>query len=620
MSGKTPCKGGFFDPGGLARPVCGKTSPMYTKHRSARVGGSRLAPARGAAPSAVAAVTRPAAAAGALPVPISHRRIEGPVVDLARRAGRWVRSRFSPVVLAALLAALWLVIDPHTADFAAQAYHSLFFAHHGFALWDNNWFEGHLVPGYSLLFPPLATVFGTRIVGVIAVVCSTAAFTTLVRGRLGSRSTAAAYWFAAAAAGDLYIGRLTFALGVAFGLLAVLAYSRDRRVLTVLLAAACSAASPVAGLFLGAAVVFGWTLVGTLGAGLLGVPAVAVAGLMGLMFGDGGSQPFDLAAAIVDSLLIVLVAICADGRPKFVRRGAILYAAVIMLCYFVPSPMGSNVARFGVLLAGPLLICTTRNPRRPAVLAVCAGLVIWQLWAPVSEVAKTLDNPSTSATYFAPLINYLERAGAATGRVEVVPTATRWESVYVAQHFDLARGWETQLDQRYNKLFYSGQLTPAAYQSWLVANGVRFVALPDVVLERWGLREQKLLRTPPSYLRLAWQNAHWRVFAVEGSEALVRGPGRLLRMTTGEVAVRALRSGSIQVHVHYTRFLHATGPACLSDGPGGWTTVNATAPGEVDIRAKWSLTAAFGSPPPCAPSAPAAQWRAAPAYRRVTTS
>jgi hypothetical protein len=97
------------------------------------------------------------------------------------------------------------------------------------------------------------------------------------------------------------------------------------------------------------------------------------------------------------------------------------------------------------------------------------------------------------------------------------------------------------------------------------------------VLERWGLRELKLLRNPPSYLRLAWHNAHSRVFAVEGSEPLVRGPGRLLRMTAGEVAVRALGPGPIRVHVHYTRFLHATGPACLSDGPGGWTILNTRA-------------------------------------------
>jgi hypothetical protein len=407
------------------------------------------------------------------------------------------------------------------------------------------------------------------------------------------------------AAGDLYIGRLTFALGVALGMLAVLAYSRANRALATLLAVACAAASPVAGLFLALVAVCGWTALGPLGTALLAVPAVAVAGVMSIVFGDGGAQPFDLAAAIVDTLLIVLVAVCADGRPRFVRRGALLYSCGIVLCFVLPSPIGSNVARLGVLLAGPLLILTTRNPRRPAVVALCAGLVIWQLWGPVSEVAKTFDNPSTTAAYYAPLINYLDRAGAATGRVEVVPTATHWESVYVAERFDLARGWETQLDERFNPLFYTSQLTAEKYRNWLIANGVRFVALPDVALERWGRRELKLLRNPPPYLRLAWHNAHWRVFAVEGSKPLLRGAGRLLRMTTGEVAVRVLAPGPIQIQVHYTRFLHPTGPACLSDGPGGWTILKASAPGEVDIRAQWSLSAALGASPACPPTHPA---------------
>ena len=43
-----------------------------------------------------------------------------------------------------------------------------------------------------------------------------------------------------------------------------------------------------------------------------------------------------------------------------------------------------------------------------------------------------------------------------------------------------------------------------------------------------------------------------------------------------------LLHGSIQVHVHYTRFLHATGPACLSDGPGGWADSSPNADHQFD--------------------------------------
>ena len=503
--------------------------------------------------------------------------------------------------LAAALVGVWLAMEPRTADFAAAAYRAGLYARHGFELWDNNWFDGHVLPGYSLLFPPLAALLGTRVVGALAALTSALLFSVLVRDANLPRSRHAGYWFAAAATGDLFIGRLTFALGVAFGLATVLALTRRRFVLAALLGAACSAASPVAGLFLGLVAVCGWTMLGPARAAILGGPALVMAVLMGTIFSAGGGyQPFDLAAMIADTIIVLLVAYVADGRLAIVRRGALVYAGLMVLCYFVPSPMGSNIARFGVLLAGPLLVLATRDWRRPAVLAACAAIAIWQLWAPVTEVAKTMDNPSTSPSYFAPLNGFLERAGASSGRVEVVPTATRWESVYVADRFALARGWETQLDERYNKLFYTGVLTPEAYRSWLLANGVRFVALPDVVLERWGQRERQLLQHPPSYLRLVWHNANWRVFKVDGAASLVDGPARLVGMGLDGFTVRALRPGPIEVRVHYNSFLNAQGPACVQTAADGWTLVNAFAAGDIHVGAKWSLSAALGSQPPCA--------------------
>src|SRR5437868_416787 len=62
--------------------------------------------------------------------------------------------------VAALLAAAYLIIDPPSADLAAQVYRSDFFAHHGFALWDDSWYGGHHMPGYSVLFPPLGAALG----------------------------------------------------------------------------------------------------------------------------------------------------------------------------------------------------------------------------------------------------------------------------------------------------------------------------------------------------------------------------------------------------------------------------------------------------------------------------
>ena len=49
---------------------------------------------------------------------------------------------------AGVVAAVYLVLAPPSADLAAQYYR----ADLGLVLWDNGWYGGHHMPGYSLLF------------------------------------------------------------------------------------------------------------------------------------------------------------------------------------------------------------------------------------------------------------------------------------------------------------------------------------------------------------------------------------------------------------------------------------------------------------------------------------
>src|SRR5207237_156157 len=64
------------------------------------------------------------------------------------------------------------------------------------------------------------------------------------------RAWIGAVWFALATGTNLFTGRLTFAVGVAVALSALLAAQRGRRALALVLASGSSVASPVAGLFL----------------------------------------------------------------------------------------------------------------------------------------------------------------------------------------------------------------------------------------------------------------------------------------------------------------------------------------------------------------------------------
>jgi hypothetical protein len=492
-----------------------------------------------------------------------------------------------PMLAALVLVAVWLLTDPRTADLAAAVYRSQLFARDGLALWDNAWFGGHHLPGYSLLSPALGSMLGPRIAGALAVLSSAVLFSVLAQRHAENHARLASVWFAVAAAGDLFIGRLSFALGVTCGLAALTAWSYQRPRASYVLSALTSAANPVAGLFLTMVAVGAIPSLGRRQGVAMAASALSVAGLMAAVFPEGGRQPYDLAAALAALAVCTLVTISVDARFASVRRTALLYLLAIALAYVLPTPMGSNVARFGVLLAGPVMLCTARADRRWLLYVSSAGLVAWTLWAPVSEVAKSTRSEATTKAYFRPLEQFLARAGAERGRVEVIPTSTRWESVYLSRRFALARGWETQLDYRHNRLFYRQRLDPEKYRDWLHHNGVRFVALPDAPLERWGTAEARLVTRRPSWLTLVWRNTHWRVFAVRDATSMISGPMRLQALGSDGFSVQAMRRGRAVLRVHFTPFWSSSGPGCVSAARDGWTVIHARRPGTIEVRASW---------------------------------
>src|SRR3954451_9210007 len=103
------------------------------------------------------------------------------------------------VLLAAALAALYLLFDPPSADLAAHLYRADLVRHSGLVLWDNGWYGGHHLPGYSLLFPPLGALAGVQVIAALSIVAGTAAFLALAR-RFAEIPAA---WAAAAFAGGL---------------------------------------------------------------------------------------------------------------------------------------------------------------------------------------------------------------------------------------------------------------------------------------------------------------------------------------------------------------------------------------------------------------------------------
>ena len=254
--------------------------------------------------------------------------------------------------LATLGAVIYLLLDPPSADLAAQEYRVQLFEDAGFTLWDNGWYGGHHTPAYSVLFPPLAAALGVGLAGALAAVAATALFARLVASRWGDRAYPAALWFAIAVLASVVSGRTTFTLGVALALAALVALQSRRPALAVALAAATPLASPVAGLFLALAVV-AWGLDGASArergprAAALVLAALVPAAALAALFEEGGSEPF-VASAFWPALAgLALVAALLPARERALRIAAGLYALMLIGAFALTNPLGGNATRFG---------------------------------------------------------------------------------------------------------------------------------------------------------------------------------------------------------------------------------------------------------------------------------
>jgi hypothetical protein len=532
-------------------------------------------------------------------------------------AARWA------CAVAVLGAAAYLLLDPATADHAAQEYRAGLVRDAGLGLWDNGWYGGHHTPAYSLLSPPLGALLGVRLAGALAVVAAAALFGLVAERRWGPRAgSVAAAWFALGLVATLVSGRLTFLLGMAFGVAAMLALQRSRRVLACALAAFTTLSSPVAGLFVAiTAAAYALAPQGraepgrtgplasestppavdrahaappaTAGARLLHGAAITLAALLPaaglvLLFPEGGTEPFVASAFWPALAATALVAFALPARERTLRAGAAIYALACVAAFLIPTALGGNTTRLGALLAGPVVggAILAAPGRRAILAALVLPLAYWQLYPAIRDVVRSHGDPSTTAAYYAPLLRFLdERPGAF--RVEIPFTENHWEAAYVAPRVPLARGWERQLDRRYGALFYDGTLSPTSYRAWLDEHAVAYVAVPDVPLDYSARHEARLVAKGLDYLRAVWHNAHWRVFAVRRPAPLVAGAARTITLERDGFALRVAQRGDAFVRIRHTRWWAVTrGRACVERGPDGMTRVRVLRRGTIRVQAR----------------------------------
>jgi len=520
----------------------------------------------------------------------------------SRDRGPWRWRRTAPTLAAAVIAAAYVIIAPRSEDLGAHLLRAKLFATEGFGIWNNWWYGGHNVPGYSVLFPPLGALLTPQWVAAISAPVSAALFESLVYRRFGEDAWLGALWFGVATGVNLFTGRLTFALGLVPALGTALALQRRRPGLAAACAALTALASPVDALFValaGAAYAVAAYIeptdpkrraqdalpgIGVAVAALLPVLALSIA------FPEGGGEPFAFSALWPIVLVSLAALIVVPKKDRALRAGLALYVVGCVASYAIASPVGSNVTRLAPLFAGPLAALLFWRRRPLVLLALALPLIYLQWQAPVRDVRTADDNSEVTFAYFQPMMTYLSRQPGPPFRIEIPFTLFHWEAYAVAPEFPLARGWERQLDTKDNQVFYNGTLTASKYDAWLHRLAIRYVAVADAELDYSAKQEVALIDRGLPYLRLVLHTKHWRVYAVRDPTPIVDGAATLQALGPNYLQLQAQHAGTALIRVHYSPYWAVTeGSGCIAPA-GDFTRLTVNRPGPIRVAIQFSLT------------------------------
>ncbi|MEO6509858.1 MAG: MFS transporter [Nocardioides sp.] len=574
------------------------------------------------------------------------------VAQVAVRAVRW-----SPVLVASALAAvlhlLWgkLLATPG-GDIAAQDAWAAFAKAHPGSAYDLAWYGGMHPVSYSAVSPYLMAVLGVRPTMVVAGTLTAGLLALLLeRNRFVTRPMIPSVVGAVALTGNAVSGRVTFGLGMLFGvatLLVVFAWpvdprqhpwlSRLRWLLIVLLTAIATSASAVAGMFLGLVAAALWLTGRHKLAYAVGLPPVAVVAVSAWLFPLSGVQPMAWNSAILPTVAALTAVLLFPRDWRLLRVLGWVYLVAVQLSWLVPSPVGTNIGRLGLSFAavGLTVVVVERVPaerppwttslaarrlgRRVTIGLLAASMITLTSWqvATATQDAITTAPPASLSLDLDPLVDQLQARGAALGRVEMVPTASHREATALAPYVNLARGWNRQADAARNRIFYRDQpLTADAYQRWLRNWAVRFVVTSNAAPDAAAVEESALVTAGLPYLQRVWSDAQWSLYAVHNPRSLASAPGEVIDFDSAEVTLYTPVAGPVVVRIGFSRWLSLldeygkplpgppegdTSPQpCLSglangiddDGPEkqpyNWLVLHATHPGVYHIGAPYKM-------------------------------
>jgi len=529
------------------------------------------------------------------------------VVGAAPRVAR--AARWSPVLVATSLAGVlhllwWRLLATPGGDIAAQDAWAAFAKAHPGSAYDLAWYGGMHPVSYSAISPYLMAFLGVRPTMVVAGTLAAGLLAVLLeRSRHISFPMLPAVVGALALTGNAVSGRVTFGLGLVFGLAALVAcftWPTDRNgrpalpwlrmVVILALTALATAASGVAGLFLGLIAAALW-LTGDRRLSLaIGLPPCAVVAVSAWLFPLSGEQPMGWDSAILPTAAALSAVLLFPREWRMLRVLGLVYLVAVQLAWVVPSPVGTNISRLGLIFAGVGLVATlpgrdwlrsfaaVRLGRTVTTGLIGAALITsvsWQVGLAARDAISTAP-PSSLSLDLQPLLDELQERGAGLGRVEVVPTASHREAAALAPYANLARGWNRQADAARNRLFYrDAPLTADAYQRWLRRWAVRFVVLSTATPDAAAVEEAALVAGGLPYLDRVWSDDEWTLYEVRRPRPLASEPAEVLGFDAAEITVYTPEPGPIVVRVAYSRWLGLVDPwgkplpTDGADGPDG---------------------------------------------------
>ncbi|HEY0889426.1 MAG TPA: MFS transporter [Nocardioides sp.] len=474
------------------------------------------------------------------------------------------------LVVAGVLHVLWwLLLANSGGDIAAQDAWAEFARAHPGSAYNLAWYGGMHPVSYSIVSPYVMALLGVRTTMIVAGTVSAALLALLlVRSKAVPRPLLPSLAGAVALLGNAVSGRVTFGLGMLFGLAALavvfswpshwrtdeLRRRLPRGALAAAFAGLATAGSPVAGLFLGIVAAGLWLGRRRAAAYALGVPPVAVVLISTWLFPFSGEQPIGWASVILPLLMGVLVLVLVPRGWTAVRLGTLVYLIAVLAAWLLPSPIGTNVTRMGLLFGGVLLVAAAvtgvRRSLRPLLALALVMSLCWQVGVAARDVLTTAPDAAWSADT-GRVVRALQERHARLGRVEVVPTRSHREAAALAPYVNLARGWNRQADAERHPLFYDPEvpLTADSYRAWLDRWAVRFVVLAPGTPDAAAVEEAALVAAGLPYLREVWSHEEWRIYEVAEPTALVSAPAQLVKFDEAELVLFVVRPATIRTRI-----------------------------------------------------------------------